>query len=144
MFLEELVEQHRVHLFVAHAVDFAVLVTDYQVGVYLFYVFGHQSELLCASRINFLLITKRDRLEREERFAGFIHRFDVVLEPRGRRQRPEPAVRIYNNSHPSRRRRAEYVAYVAAVVHVITCEVRADTDNVTGCDNITAGASTQS
>ena len=55
---EELIEQHRVHLVVAHAVGLSFLVAHHQVGIHLFYVLGHKSELRCACRINLLLVTE--------------------------------------------------------------------------------------
>ena len=41
MRLKEFVEQHRVHLIVANAVDFAVLVAHHQVGIHLGDLFGN-------------------------------------------------------------------------------------------------------
>ena len=45
MLLEELVQQHRVHLVGAHAVSFSFLVAHDKVGIYVFYIFGHKAEL---------------------------------------------------------------------------------------------------
>jgi len=43
--LEELVKQHGVHSFIAHAVDVPIGIASYQIGVHLFHLVGHQSEL---------------------------------------------------------------------------------------------------
>ena len=39
---KELVEQHRVHCVVAHAIDFAIASASHQIGAYLFYILGNQ------------------------------------------------------------------------------------------------------
>ena len=58
MLFEELVEKHGVHLVVAHAVRFAFFVAHYQVRIYLFHIFGHQTELRYPGRITFLFCTE--------------------------------------------------------------------------------------
>src|SRR6266576_833934 len=82
MLFEKLVEQHRVHLVVAHAVGFSLFVPHDQVWIHFFYLLGHQSELRCARCVNFLLVTEGNRLKGQERFAGFLHWFDLLLKPR--------------------------------------------------------------
>src|SRR6266550_2514415 len=57
---EELVEQHRVHLVIAHAVGFSFLVPHHKVRIHLLHILGYESELRCASCINFLLVTESD------------------------------------------------------------------------------------
>src|SRR6266568_8279352 len=82
MFFEKLVEQHRVYRVVAHGVDLAVLVANHQVRVYLGYFLGDQAKLRCIFCV--ALVVKRHGLERENRFAGAVHWFNVALEaPRG-------------------------------------------------------------
>jgi hypothetical protein len=76
---EELIEQHRVHLIVTHSIDVTAFVADHEVRVCLFYVFGHESELLYAFSINLLLIAEGNRFEREQRFARFVHWFDLLF-----------------------------------------------------------------
>jgi hypothetical protein len=44
MFFEKLVEQHCVHLVVAHAVRFSFVIAHYQVRINLFHFFGHENE----------------------------------------------------------------------------------------------------
>ena len=52
---EELVEQHRVHLVVAHAVGFSLFVAHHQARIHLFYLFGDEPELRYpAGSISFL------------------------------------------------------------------------------------------
>ena len=43
MRFEELVEQHRVHLVVAHAVGFSFFVADDKIRIHLVYILGHKS-----------------------------------------------------------------------------------------------------
>ena len=54
MFLPKLVERHRVHCVVAHAVDFAVASASHQNGAYLFHILSNQSEAGRARRFNLL------------------------------------------------------------------------------------------
>src|SRR5215831_16379224 len=99
MFLEELVEQHRVHSLVAHAVRLALLVTSYQIGINLFHLLGHQAELRHALRVKLFLIAKCDWFERENHFAGLVHWLDVVLETRRGCSCAEVTRRVYNNRY---------------------------------------------
>ena len=95
---EELVKQHRVDLLVADRVRLTLAIADDQVGIYVFHFLSHQSKLRDALRINLFLVAKTHRLERQNRFAGFAHRLDLVLEPRGRRRGAELAICIDENS----------------------------------------------
>ena len=45
MLFEKLVEQHRVHRFVANGVRLALFVASHQIGIYFFHLLGHQAEL---------------------------------------------------------------------------------------------------
>src|SRR5437667_872383 len=81
MLLEELVEQHRVHRFVAHGINLAIGIARDQIGIYLFYFLGYQPKLRDTSRVKLFLVAKRDRFEREDNFTGLIHRLDLVFEP---------------------------------------------------------------
>ena len=80
MLFEKLVDQHRVHLIIAYAVWLSVLVMHHQVRIDLFHILRDESELLCAGRINLLLVSKGNRFQPEECFTDFIHRLDVLLE----------------------------------------------------------------
>ena len=51
-----------------------------QIGIHLCYFLGHETKLRNTIGIKFLFVTKGHRLERQDRFAGFIHRFNLVLE----------------------------------------------------------------
>ena len=42
---EELVEQHRVHFFVAHRERLALVVRDHKIGIHLFHFFGDEPKL---------------------------------------------------------------------------------------------------
>src|SRR5438132_13755486 len=60
MLFEKLIEQHRVHLVVAHAVGFSFLVAHYKLVIHFVYFFGNKSELGFTCWINFLLVTERN------------------------------------------------------------------------------------
>ena len=80
MFFEKLIEQHRVHCIVAHRVDLTVLVAYNQIWVHFGYVFGYQTKLRSAPAGS-LLVVKRHRLQRQDRFASTVHRFDFLFKP---------------------------------------------------------------
>jgi hypothetical protein len=92
---EELVEQHRIHGVVAHGVDLALGVAHHQVRVHLGYLFGNQTELRRACCV--ALVVKRHWLEREDGFAGLIHRFNLFLEPARRTGRAELPDCVYQD-----------------------------------------------
>ena len=50
-------------------------------GFNLSHLLGHETELWRRLGIEFLLVAKRHRLKRENRFARFVHRLDRLLEP---------------------------------------------------------------
>ncbi len=52
---EKLIEQHRVHCFVAHGVNLALRVFDDQIGIDLFNVLSHQAKLRYGRWVKFLL-----------------------------------------------------------------------------------------
>src|SRR6266536_1163850 len=76
---EELVEQHRIHLVVEHAVGFSFFVAHHQLSIRLSHLLGDKAELRYAWRINLLFVMEGDWFERVERFTGLIHRPDVFL-----------------------------------------------------------------
>ena len=98
---EELVEQHRVHRFVAHGVRLALLVAGHQIGIHLFHVLSHEAELRDALGVKLVLVAEGHRFERENRFARFVHRFDLVLETRRGSDRAELTVGIDDYSYAS-------------------------------------------
>jgi hypothetical protein len=79
MFFEELVQQHRVHRFVAHGVGFALFVASHESGVHLFHLFSHEAELRDALGVKLRLVMEDDRLKREE---GLRLRPSTTLQPR--------------------------------------------------------------
>ena len=92
VFFQELIEQHRVHFVVAHRPWLATIIHNHQVSIHLGDFFGHQSIVLDC--LGVVLIGEGDGFEREQRFAGFVHGFDVLLVSRGRDAWGEPAIRI--------------------------------------------------
>src|SRR5262249_47736004 len=80
MLFEEFVQEHRVHRFVANAVHFSLSIAKHEIRVYLCYVLGYEAELRSAIRINLLFVPEGNWFEGENRFAGIVHRSDLVLE----------------------------------------------------------------
>src|SRR6266496_345967 len=80
VFFEELVEQHRIHLVVAYAVDFAIATARHEIRAYLFYVLSDESETTWTRRLNLLLVAETHRLKAVDYFAGLSHRVDLILE----------------------------------------------------------------
>src|SRR6266542_716052 len=79
MFFEELIEQHRVHCVVAHGVDLAVLFAHHQVGVHRSHFLSDQTKLRRVFGV--ALVVEHHWLERQDRFASFVHWLDLLLEP---------------------------------------------------------------
>jgi len=127
---EELVEEHRVHLVVTHAVGFSFFVAYHQVTIYLLHFFSYEPALRCAFWVNLLLVAESDGFKREERFARFVHRFDRLLKTLGGSRRAELIVRCNQNRHPTGSRLAKDTADVATIGHVFAIDVSADTNDV--------------
>ena len=83
MLFQELVEQHRVHRFVAHGLGFSFFIAHDQVGIHFFNLLGNQAKLRDPLGIELFFVTEGDGFECEERFTGLVHRLDGLLEPRG-------------------------------------------------------------
>ena len=81
MLFQELVEQHRVHCFVANSHYLPVLIANDQVRIHLLYFFRYQAELRDTFWIKLFLVAEGDRLQRQDSFARFVHRLDRFLEP---------------------------------------------------------------
>jgi len=77
---EKLVQQHRVYRFVAHGLGLTFGISRHQIGIDVGYFLGNQAELQSARSIDFFLVTEADRLECQNGFTGFIHRFDVLFD----------------------------------------------------------------
>src|SRR5215813_7471692 len=97
MLFEELVEQHRVHCFVADGVRFAFVVAGHQVWIYFLYLLSHEAELWNAFGIELFLISESHRFERENRLARLVHWFYRVLETRRGDDRAELTVCLHIN-----------------------------------------------
>src|SRR5438105_12290931 len=84
MLLEKLIEQHRVHSFVAHRAELALGVVGHQIRIYLRHLFGHQAELRDAGLIQLRLVMEGDWTQGQDRLTGSGHISDVGFEtPRG-------------------------------------------------------------
>jgi hypothetical protein len=77
MLFEKLIEQHRVDRFVANGLWFSGLVASDEGGVNSASS-AIAEESACVGSMMFF-VAKRDRLQREERFAGVAHRLDFLL-----------------------------------------------------------------
>ena len=80
MFFEELVQQHRVHRFVAHAVNLAFCIASHQIGVHLFHFLGNKAKPRGTLGINLVLVAEGDWFKAEERLACLVHRLNLLLE----------------------------------------------------------------
>src|SRR4030095_264667 len=98
----ELVEQHRVHCFVADRHHFSVLVSDHRIRIHLRHFLSNQSELRDGIGIKLLLVAKAHGLEGKYCFARFLHRFDRFLKPGRGHNRAELAIRADNTTYPTR------------------------------------------
>src|SRR6266540_2968946 len=138
---QELVEQHRVHCFVADGVNLVLIVTHHEVRVHFGYFFGNQSKLRHARVI--LLVVESDRPERKDGFTGFVHRLNFFLEPARGTKRAELARGVDQDWYGVGVCccRPANVADKATVAHVRT--IRADSNNVTSPEDAEAGPSAQ-
>src|ERR1043166_8231296 len=68
-----------------------------QVGVYLVHFLRNESELWDASRVKFVLVMERDRLERQDCFTRLVHRLDILLVEAGGNHRSKVTIAI--NDH---------------------------------------------
>jgi len=130
MLFEKFVKQHRVHRVVAHGVDLAVLVAHNQIGIHIGYFFGDQAKLRRPASV--ALVMERHRLERQDGFAGTVHRFDFVFETPRRADRAELTGRVDQDWYGVGicGCNSTNVADKAAVAHVRT--IGADSNNVIG------------
>src|SRR5437016_284462 len=99
---EELVEQHRIHSFVAHSVNFPLCVAGHQIRIHFFHFFGHEAELRDAVWIKLVLVAEGHRFQRKDRFARLVHRLDLVLETSGGDGRAELTVGSNDYSYSPR------------------------------------------
>src|SRR6266540_1545401 len=143
MFFEELIEQHRVHCVVAHGVDLAVLFAHHQVGVHRSHFLSDQTKLRRVFGV--ALVVEHHWLERQDRFASFVHWLDLLLEPARGADRAKLAggVDQYWYGIDVLRLYAANVADKAAVARVRTRHSEANTDNVTGVSYSAASRNAQ-
>src|SRR6266487_2647461 len=118
MLFEKLIEQHRVHLVVAHAVSVSFFITHHQVSLHLFHLFGHKSELRCTRCIDFLLVTESDWFQRKECFASLFHWFNLVFKASRGGRRAKLAIRINKYGSAARGRLSKDTANIATVTYV--------------------------
>src|SRR5262249_58552297 len=95
----ELIEQHRVHGFVANTERLANIVAGHQIRIDLCHFFGHQTELGNARRIEVVFVAEGDWLEIQDRFARLAHRFYCFLETCGGSSRAEVTSAIHDNCY---------------------------------------------
>src|SRR6266480_1962028 len=101
MLLEKLVQQHRVHRFVAHRIRLPVAVAGHGIGVYFFDFLGHKAKLSDAFGIKRFLVAKGNGFECEDRFARLSHRLDLVFEMLRRDYRDKITIGSYATPTPS-------------------------------------------
>ncbi len=144
MLFEELVEQHRVHCVIPDGENFSLSVFDDQVWIYLLYFLGDQPELGCGCVVS--LVVEGHWLESQDRFTALIHWFYVFFEPR----RGSGRAKLAGVGHDDWQRGgalgscAVNVPDPGGITHVLTRDVIADCNNVTGVDNASAGLLTDS
>ncbi len=97
MLFQELVEQHRVHRFVADGVGFSLLVTSHKIGIHLFHLLSHKAELRDAFRIHVRFVLEGHRAECQQYVACVAHRLNVLLETLRGRCHAKLTAAIYNN-----------------------------------------------
>ena len=81
MLFQKLVEQHRVNLLVADGFGLTLRVASHQIGIHLGHILDDQAKGKRLRNIVLFVIAKTDRAESVERFAGSVHRLDVVFIP---------------------------------------------------------------
>jgi hypothetical protein len=137
---EKLVEQHRIHLVVTHAVEFAFLVACHQVRIYVGDFLGDQTKSRAALFV--VLVVEGHWFERQDGFAGFVHWFDIVLEASGRGQGAHLSIDVNGHGEVVRIKRfLENEADIATVGHVDASNT--DTNLVAGCNHIGTGVDAQ-
>src|SRR5262245_8112459 len=82
MRFEELIQQHRVYLFITDGQWLALVVSHDQLRVHLRYFLCDQAKMRHSLWVEFFLVTEAHRMQGENRFARLVHRFDRFLKPR--------------------------------------------------------------
>ena len=128
MLFQKLVEQHRVHRFVAHCFWLTFGISRHQIGIDVRYFLGNQAELQSARSIDFFLVPEADRLERENSLTGFIHRFDVVFDAPSRSECAYLIIRIDVNCAARCHRRVNVLDAGGVALPSETENARTETD----------------
>ena len=80
MLFEKLVEQHRVHLIVAHAVRFSFFIMHDQVGIHLLYFLRDEAKLLSAFGLDIRFVTEGYWPKRQQHLTRVAHGLNNLLE----------------------------------------------------------------
>ena len=96
---EKLVEQHRVHRFVADGVRLALFVSRDQIRVHLLHLLSHEAKLRNPSGSSSCLVAESHRFERQDRFACLVHRLDRVLKPLRGDNSAEATISTYDDPY---------------------------------------------
>src|SRR5438552_14272411 len=81
-----------------------MVVASDQIGVHLLHLLGHKPELRDAIGIKLMLVAEGNRLQRQDRFARLVHRFDFIFESLRGNDRAEMAAGINNDPDTSSNR----------------------------------------
>ena len=84
----------------------------YQIGIDLLDLLGDQAKLWNRLRIQLFLVTKSDRLERQDSFARLVHRLNVLLVAGGRGARAQVTAAIDDYAKPTSHRHPIYTSDV--------------------------------
>src|SRR5213079_3356272 len=79
----------------AHGIDLAGLIIADQDRVHLLYVLRYQTKLRGSFWINLFFIAETYRPQRQDRFAGFVHRLNRFLKPGRGGSNPQLAICVY-------------------------------------------------
>src|SRR5262249_15870356 len=132
-----------------HTVRLAIIITGYQIRIYLCYLLRHEAELRDPLGVKLLLVTEGHRFKRQNRFARLVHWFNFVLKASGRKDGAELTVGSNNDSYPcghshptdagdecsplrSGRADADLRVFIGANAFI------ADVDVVTACNEVSA------
>ena len=100
MFLEELIEQHRVHFLVAHGERLTLVVGHHEIGIYLRYFLCYQPELRRSFRVKLFLVAESHRFQRKDGFARLVHRLDCLFVANRRGPDTKLTIGVYPNRRP--------------------------------------------
>ena len=98
MFLEKLVEQHRVDRVVSHTVDLPVFIPDCEARIDLSHLLGDEAIFKTLAWIDLFLVSEGYRLERKQGLAGIVHRLDgLFVTARGSRVTKQTSGHVHGN-----------------------------------------------